>query len=150
MPAGLTTRGGWKKNEDPSEARRRSVYIFVRRNTRYPMMESFDMPDTHESCGRRNATVTPAQSLELMNSAEVLEWAKAFAERVTNDAGLSEDARIDRAWKLAFSRAPEADERQRAREFLEKQTALAAGDRQAAFTDLCHMLLNANEFVYVN
>ena len=131
------------------EARRRSVYIFVRRNTRYPMLESFDMPDTHESCGRRNHTVTPAQSLELMNSSEILDWARAFARRVMNDPGSSEEAQIDRAWKLAYSRAPNQEERETARKFLEKQTALAGG-REAAFADLCHMLLNSNEFVYVN
>jgi hypothetical protein len=149
LPPGMTTRGGWKKNEDPSEARRRSVYIFVRRNTRYPMLESFDMPDTHESCSRRSATVTPSQSLELMNSAEVLEWARAFAERVMNDPGLSEDMQIDRAWKFAYSRPPGEEERRDAREFLRRQTALVGGP-QAAFADLCHMLLNSNEFMYVN
>jgi Protein of unknown function (DUF1553) len=50
LPPGVVTRGGWKKEADPSEGDRRSVYVFVRRNTRYPMFEVFDMPDTHESC----------------------------------------------------------------------------------------------------
>jgi hypothetical protein len=49
LPEGVETRGGWKKNEEKSEALRRSVYVFVRRNTRYPMFESFDMPDSLES-----------------------------------------------------------------------------------------------------
>jgi len=39
LPPGVVTRGGWKKDEEPSEAERRSVYVFVRRNTRYPMFE---------------------------------------------------------------------------------------------------------------
>ena len=47
-------RGGWKVTEQANpSAIARSVYIFVRRNTRYPMLEAFDMPDTHESCARR-------------------------------------------------------------------------------------------------
>ena len=46
LPPGMPTpRGGWKLNDDPSERNRRSVYVFVRRNTRYPLFESFDMPD---------------------------------------------------------------------------------------------------------
>jgi hypothetical protein len=83
----METRGGWKISEDPAERNRRSVYIFVRRNTRYPMLESLDMPDTHESCGRRNMTTTAPQALTLLNSKLTLEWAQAFAARVMRAAG---------------------------------------------------------------
>ena len=149
LPDGLTTRGGWKKDEDPSEANRRSVYIFVRRNTRYPMLESFDMPDTHESCGRRNMTVTPTQSLALLNSAQVLEWARALASRVANDQGLTPEAQVERAYRLAFGRSPAADERRMALDFLEKQERIT-GKRDAALADFCHVLMNSNEFLYLN
>src|SRR5262249_58565746 len=97
LPAGVETRGGWRKDEDPSEANRRSVYVFVRRNTRYPMFEVFDMPDTHESCPRRNATVTAPQALELLNNELVLDWSRSLAARVANDAGLTAEARVDQA-----------------------------------------------------
>lgn len=149
MPAGVNPRGGWKKNEDPSEAARRSVYIFVRRNTRYPMLESFDMPDTHESCARRNNTVTPTQALDLLNNDLVLDWARKFAARVGNDSGLTTDAQVDRAFKLAFQRTPNAGERKLALDFLKQQQRIT-GDDKTAMTDLCHMLLNANEFLYIN
>ena len=92
LPPGVETRGGWKKDEDPSEADRRSVYVFVRRNTRYPMFEVFDMPDTHESCPRRNATVTAPQALELLNNELVADWARSLSGRVWNDAGLTPQA----------------------------------------------------------
>src|SRR5205823_444943 len=50
LPLGMPVpRGGWKTSIE-DERNRRSVYIFVRRNTRYPMLEAYDMPDTHESC----------------------------------------------------------------------------------------------------
>ncbi len=149
LPPGVVTRGGWKNDEVESESNRRSVYVFVRRNTRYPMFEAFDMPDTHESCARRNATVTPGQSLELMNNQLVSSWARKFAERVSNDQGVSEDAKIDRAWKMAFARTPSAEEKKQSAEFLAKQTALLS-DGKAAFADLCHMLFNSNEFLYIN
>ena len=149
LPPGVVTRGGWKNEEVESESNRRSVYVFVRRNTRYPMFEAFDMPDTHESCARRNITVTPGQSLELMNNTLVTKWAKQFAEHVSNDEGVSEDAKIDRAWKMAFARTPNTEEKKKAAEFLTKQTALLS-DGKAAFADLCHMLFNSNEFLYIN
>ena len=166
LPAGVETRGGWKRDESVDEARRRSIYIFVRRNTRYPMLEAFDMPDTHESCARRNQTVTPSQALELMNSSLVLDWSKGLAARVLNDAGLSRDAMVDRAYRLVLSRAASDDEKRLASEFFTrhqpileaKQTftlpdKLPAGVKPveaAVLVDLCHALLNSNEFLYIN
>jgi hypothetical protein len=149
LPAGVVTRGGWKVNADQSEHDRRSVYVFVRRNTRYPMLEAFDMPDTHESCARRNMTINPAQSLELMNSKLVTEWSRSFADRVRNDAGQTVDGMLDRAWKLALQRTPAAAERADARAFLERQTKLTGNEAQA-WADLCQTLLSTNEFLYVN
>jgi hypothetical protein len=149
LPSGVVTRGGWKKDEDPSEANRRSVYVFVRRNTRYPMFEAFDMPDTHESCARRNSTVTPGQALELMNNELVFEWSKDLAKRVSNDAGMTAQAQVERAYKLVYSRAPKSEETASALAFLERQDKIT-GSRQASFVDLCHMMLNSNEFLYLN
>ncbi len=156
MPEGVVTRGGWKKQEDPSEADRRSVYVFVRRNTRYPMFEVFDMPDTHESCPRRNATVTAPQALELLNNELVLDWARSLAARVSNDAGLTPEVQVDRAWRFVYSRPATAGERKEALEFLDRQRAMlsvrmpAEQAQKAALADLCHMLVNSNEFLYVN
>lgn len=149
LPAGVVTRGGWKTNEETSNADRRSVYVFVRRNTRYPMFDAFDMPDTHESCARRNVTVNPAQSLELMNSRLVNEWSRSLAQRVRNDAGQTTDGMLDRAFRLAFQRTPREAERSDAKAFLAKQTQLT-GSEENAWQDLCQTLLNSNEFLYIN
>ena len=107
------------------------------------------MPDTHESCARRNTTVTPGQSLELLNNELVSTWAKQFAERVSNDQGVTTEAKIDRAWKLAFAHTPNKEEQKKAADFLTKQTALLS-DEKTAFADLCHMLFSSNEFLYIN
>jgi hypothetical protein len=147
LPPGMVTRGGWAKHEDSADASRRSIYIFVRRNTRYPMIEAFDMPDTHESCARRNNTVTPMQALELMNNDLVAGWSREFARRVHNDSGLTEDAQIDRAWKIAYLRPASPEEKKLAAEFLQKQQAAGSA---SPFSDLCHALLNSNEFLYIN
>ena len=85
---------------DPAEANRRSVYIFVRRNARYPMLEVFDMPDTHESCGRRNQTITAPQALSLLNDKLTLEWAQAFAGRVLQQSGNDLPNAVQQAFRL--------------------------------------------------
>ncbi len=138
----------WKADEDPLEANRRSVYVFVRRNAPYPLFEAFDMPDTHESCSRRQRSVSVTQTLNLLNDQLVLDWAKAFARRVQNDRAMSTDARIERSFRLAFLRAPTDREMAAARQFLARQTAIANADD--SLVDLCHMLLNANEFLYID
>jgi hypothetical protein len=137
----------WKPDEDPLEANRRSVYVFVRRNARYPMFEAFDMPDTHESCSRRQQTVSVTQSLSLLNDDLVLNWAKAMGARARNDGGMSEDAQIERAFRIAFGRQPTDREMASSRGFFERQSAIASPD--AALVDLCHVLLNSNEFLYL-
>jgi hypothetical protein len=88
LPEGMPTpRGGWDSSENPADQARRSVYIFVRRNTRYPMMQAFDMPDTHETCARRSTTITAPQALSLLNDEQTVDWAQALAERVIERAG---------------------------------------------------------------
>jgi len=149
MPPGMVTRGGWKKSEDAEDANRRSIYVFVRRNTRYPMLEAFDMPDTHESCGRRNITVSSMQSLDLLNNELVYGWARSLARRVANDSGLTGEAQVERAWKLIYAREPNHEEKAGALAFLERQTKIAGG-HDKALADLCQMLLNSNEFLYLN
>ena len=42
--------GGWRTEKDLAQTNRRSVYIFVRRNLRYPMLQEFDYANTFESC----------------------------------------------------------------------------------------------------
>ncbi len=160
----------WKTEKDQAEADRRSVYVFVKRNLRYPMFEAFDFPDTHEPCPRRNATVTPTQPLALMNDELVMEWSRVLASRVLNDGGLSAEQQIERAYRLVLSRAPKAEERQSILDFFNQQSGLIAERlakndkvplpdavpqgmppaRAAAFVDLCHTLLNSNEFIYMN
>ncbi len=179
VPAGLLTElsatavaGGWRTETDPAQADRRSVYIFFRRNMRYPMLQEFDSANGLESCDFRKNTVTPSQSLDLLNNDLVKDWARAFAGRVLNDSGLSAQAQVDRALKLAYGRAATPEEHKMASDFLAKQVPVMAARlsgkdrtgsllptnvplgmdpaRAAAFVDLCQMLLDSNEFLYLN
>ena len=163
--------GGWKTEKDVAQTNRRSVYIFVRRNLRYPMLQEFDSANTFESCDFRKNTVTPSQSLDLLNNDLILQWAQSLAGRVLNDSGLTPDAQIDRAFKLTYGRSPSAEEQKIAAEFLARQipimaqrlndaktkpplpAAMPAGVdpvRAAALVDLSQMLLDSNEFLYIN
>jgi hypothetical protein len=170
IPSGMEVRGGWSVSKDEAERDRRSVYIFVRRNTRYPMLEAFDMPDPYETCPRRYMTTTPAQALMLLNNGLVLDWARHFAGRVLREAGPDREAMIRAACRLAYGREPASDETETISRFFDQESAIVAdrltrGEKPAlpvpsndklkpadaaALVDLCHVLMNSNEFVYSN
>jgi hypothetical protein len=165
--------GGWKTEKDPAQSNRRSVYIFVRRNLPYPMLQEFDTANTFESWHVRKNTVTPSQSLDLLNNDLVLDFARSFAGRVLNeDKGLAPDAQVDAAFRFAFGRQASVEEQKMATAFFERQIPIMAARlregekakppmpiktpdgmepaRAAAFVDLCQMLLASNEFLYIN
>jgi hypothetical protein len=128
------------------------------------------MPDTHESCSRRAVTTTAPQALNLLNDRAILLSAQSFAGRVLKEAGADVNAQIAAAYRLAFSREPDAGERKLAMDFLRQQSALIKARIEAkqpvalpsncpveidqalaaALVDFCHALFNSNEFVYVN
>ncbi len=57
------------------------------------------------------------------------------------------DAQIDRAWRLAYSRPADDQEKLKAVGFLQKQQVAGS---TSPLADLCHVLLNSNEFLYIN
>ena len=171
LPEGRPTPvGGWKVSTNPADHVRRSVYIFVRRNDRYPMLEVFDFPDSHEACACRNQTMTAPQALTLLNGDQPAKWAKAFARRVMSESGDDRVLQVRMANQLAFSRLPDDWELKAALDFLDKQNvylesedAMAANSiavreqssdielespRVRAFNDYCLMLINSTEFLF--
>jgi hypothetical protein len=149
LPAEMKPSGAWPVSPDPAERDRRSVYVYVKRNLRYPLFGAFDAPDRNEACSRRFETTTPAQSLMLLNEQLYVDKARRFAERVTREAGTDRAAAIERAYLIALSRRPTSEERTAAVRFLTEQAKRAGGPREA-LADFCHALFNLNEFVYVD
>jgi mono/diheme cytochrome c family protein len=118
----------------------RSIFLVQKRVLTVPFMQPFDLPDMNVSCGRRDVTTVAPQALQLLNSAFSERMALAFAARVEKDAGEGEAARVDRALWLALGRAPSEAERRRSVDFVRKHRLV----------DFCRVLLNVNEFVYVD
>jgi hypothetical protein len=169
LPAELGNVGRWPVSAPP-ERDRRSVYVFVKRNLRFPMFSILDAPDGNETCPRRNVTTTAPQALMLLNDKWSLEEARWFAGRVLREAGAKPEAVIERSYRLALGRAPDAEERQLMTAYLDKETESLRPRMQtktpppgllgesndidpaygAAVVDLCHSLMNLNEFLYLD
>jgi hypothetical protein len=165
----------WVESPDQEDHRRRGVYVFVRRNLRYPLFDVLDAPDRSATCARRNQTTTATQALWLFNSEFSLSLARDFAGLLLREAPNDEAARIELAFRRALGRPPTAQERPAAEEFLCSQashlreTGRAADDlalpagyaaapppsnidphAAAALVDFCLALFNLNEFAYVD
>lgn len=130
-------------NELKDDTPCRSLYLPVVRGAQMPMMQCFNAADPGQVIGARSGSITPAQSLLLMNSDLVMEQARRMAARLIA-AGAGEEERIARAWLLAYGRAPANAERESARRYLG-----SVPDRAEAWARLCHALMQSGEFQIV-
>ena len=119
---------------------RRSIYRFVVRTTPHPFLTSLDCPNPATMTPVRNTTTTAIQSLATLNNAFVLQQVDRFAMRLQREVGDRAEAQAERAIRLAFGRKP-------------TQTEIANAARlvqSAGLFQLCRILFNTNEFVYVD
>jgi hypothetical protein len=125
--------------EDP-KTHRRSIYRFTVRSQPQPFMAALDCADPSMLVDKRNQTQTPLQALALLNDPLMVAMARHFATRVEREAGPATDAQVERAFRLALQRAPSAEE----------QSRLAAHARRHGLASACRLVLNLNEFVFID
>ena len=130
---------------------RRSVYIATRRNFLPTMMLAFDLPTPFSTVGRRNVTNVPAQSLVMMNDPFVREQAAVWAARLLSELPQAAvEARLSWLFETAFARVPSAEESRASLEFLAELNARSGGNNESAkWAEMCHALINANEFIFL-
>jgi Protein of unknown function (DUF1553)/Protein of unknown function (DUF1549)/Planctomycete cytochrome C len=149
-------QGKWVMTTEEPSTWRRSVYAYWKRGLKYPMFEVHDQPDPNVTCEMRNTTTVPTQALTLLNNEFVLIQARHFAERVVREAGADPAKQIRVLYQIALAREPSQKEMNQSLTFLRKQRNYHAGKASGtdsglpALTDLAHVMLNANEFVYIN
>ena len=144
------------KQEGP-EHWRRSVYIYVKRQLPFPLLELFDQPNNAQTCERRDENVMPTQALLLMNDEFVAQQADRFATRIIQAAGRSFERQAQEAVERSLGRAATPTECAEAIEFFKERAAHyramkrpPADPEHAALVDFCHVLFNSNEFAYVD
>ena len=120
------------------------------------MMIMFDAPEPSRTQGDRETSSVPGQSLLMLNNALVHEQVSAWAAKdMEIRRGYSTEQRIEHLFASALGRQPSAQEVQSLVEFIDDQAdayALPPAARcsdQRLWTDLCHVLINAKEFLYI-
>ena len=136
----LSSKGAvWPVSPKVEDRKRRSLYVFVRRNLRYPFFEVFDRPDTNASCPRRPVTTIAPQALSLLNSRLAHDSAQALRHRLSRER--ARPRRTDRA-DLPTRVRPRADA-------AERQSSASSWPRRLALSSLPGAL-NTNAFIYID
>jgi hypothetical protein len=169
QPAGiseLTYAGSarWVESTGPDRYRR-GLYTWFQRTSPYPMLLTFDAPDSNVCCVRRERSNTPLQALTLLNDTVFLECAQALGKRLMTEKASDSATRIRRGFRLCVAREPSprelavlvrlhADLRHNARAHPTEAARLLGKDRPtgdpaeaAAWVALARTLMNLDEFV---
>ncbi len=134
----------WPLSVD-TERNRRSIYVAVRRNTRYPLFAAFDAPERTEACNRRYETTTAPQALMLLNDQMILDKAARLSERVRKES--KDDSEIvEKLFVYALSRQATSKEKEAIANFVKE----SKHDSATTWREVSHAVLNLNEFIFVD
>lgn len=163
---GLSMKGGAWHASPANEQHRRSIYMFTKRSLLPPFMTVFDFCDTTQPCAQRDVTIVPTQALALLNNEFVHEASRSLGARIASTPTLTPQGQVEKAWQLALGRLPTPDEGAWALAHVDAQKQKLAHGRgtdadssddsgtcsieSRAMESLVHVLLNTNEFMFVD
>ena len=133
-----------------AEQNRRSVYVYVKRSLVEPILGTFDIADTDSPCAVRFATTVPTQALTMLNNRFFNDQAAALSERLRLEAGDDPQKQALRAFSLALSREPKPVELATAEKMISQLQAEAHLSAEQALQRFCLMVINLNEFAYLD
>ena len=150
--AGQSVPGqGWHYDaRNPDASNRRSIYVHVKRNLQVPILAIHDQADPDTTCPVRYTTTVPTQALGLLNGEFANEQAATFAKHMASEAPGDLGKQVTAALRLTAGRVPTAAEVARDVDFVRTLQKRHALDDATAFTRYALLLLNTNEFVYVD
>ena len=169
LPEGLSDLGyggiDWPESTG-RERYRRSLYIFFQRTVPYPMLTTFDSPDSNTSGVRRIRSNTPLQALTLLNGALFVDCARSFGRRLLEEVSGGDSERIRHAFRLALAREPTQREEGVVKELVDdyrsvfrdnpdaasefvgsNHTGAAPATEMATWVATGRMILNLDEFL---
>lgn len=126
-------------NPDAPENNRRAIYRFVFRTVPDPLMEALDCPDGGAMTPDRTTSSTALQALALLNNALLIRQCEHIANRVSTKAKQPPE-QINEVFRLMLQRPPTPRE----------VTAFSAYIERHGLANACHILMNSNEFLYID
>jgi hypothetical protein len=140
---------GWRESP-PEQQARRSVYIHVKRSLLTPILASFDLAETDRPTAVRFSSTQPTQALAMLNGAFLNEQARLLADRLGREAGhdLAKEVRL--ALYTVLARPPTSAEVREDVNWIDKLSKEEGIAPAAALQCYCLMVLNLNEFIYLD
>jgi cytochrome c553 len=143
----LTNRIGGPSNDEKHPGR--ALYMKQFRNRNDTLLHAFDLSGGLKSVAIRNTTTTPTQSLIMINGNYVLARAKKMAEELLQNGGVDAVSLVGEAVQRCWGRQPSEEELENSIDFLVGSDSKKAVE-PARLADLCHILFNSNEFLYLD
>jgi len=134
----------------PKDGNRRTVYVSVKRSLQVPILSNHDQADPDNSCPVRYTTTVPTQALGMLNGEFTNDQAVALAERLMKEHPDDVRAQVTRGIRLTTGRIPKAEELAKDVSFIAALKAKHKLDDAKALAQYALMLLNTNEFVYLD
>ncbi len=142
-----TSTGGVSQELDNTDNNRRTIYATVHRRDMSTTLTIHDFPDPTQHSPARSSTTTPLQGLYALNGPLLNQQSEALAERLQNELGDDDTAKIQRAYWLLYSRPPTDREVTLAMSFLDDSTN---DERYGRWRQYLHVLLASNEMLFVD
>lgn len=130
----------WPVSEG-GERYRRGMYIFFKRTVPYPMLISFDAPDSSVSCSRRERTNSPLQALTLLNDPVFFECAEVLGKQFV---GREPESAVREMFLRCLGREPSKRE---LNSLLEAHGDLATLNEIHPMIGLARIIMNLDEFI---
>jgi len=140
---------GWGKSS-PEEQSRRSIYIFSKRSLVVPLLAEFDISDNDSSCAVRFATTQPTQALAMLNGDFAHQQAAALAARLKREAPGDTTAQVRRALRLALAGPVDSRKLDHGLKLINALQEKHGENSDQAIEHFCLMVLNLNEFIYLD
>ncbi len=125
---------------DAPAGRRRAIYRFLFRTVPDPLMDALDCPDGGAVTPVRSVSTTAVQAFAMLNDRFLIRQSEQIAARLQASAGDAPEAQVDAACRLILLRPASAVERQN----------LAGYVGRHGLANACQLLLNSNEFLYLD
>ena len=172
-PVVLDRARTWWEPSSNEERNRRTLYMLQCRSIQFPLINVFDGPNIQESCPVRGMTTVTPQVFSLLNSDFSHEQSLAMSKRIIREVGSDVTKQIGRAFWLAFQRSPSQMERKQCLLFLKRlndmpkirekllEKTIAFPNQKnegklqetkrerGSLSNLCLVLLNMNEFIFL-
>ena len=128
-----------KHDPDDPTSHRRSIYRFIVRSQPDPFMTTLDCADSSQSVAKRDESITALQALSLLNNKFMLRMAEHFAARLRRESNQTA-GQVELAFRLTTGR--QATDKQ--------QETLIHFANEFGLENMCRLLFNLNEFVFVD